>query len=91
MSADSKTPSDGLPQIATVLQDPAASFWLKAAIRSALSRDPVDAANDAELLSRLLSCRCDEVLANSLSGAVRSGCEATANADLHDSKDPGSA
>ena len=37
-----------------VLRDPAASVWLKDVLRSALARDPVDAANDAEVLARLL-------------------------------------
>ena len=36
-------------EIEQVLGDPAASFWLKDALRSALDRDPVDAANDAEV------------------------------------------
>lgn len=53
---------DGLSDIPAVLEDPAASFWLKAAIRSALARDPVDAANDAEVLYRLLARRCNEIL-----------------------------
>jgi len=39
MSDDAK---DG--DLATILTDPAASFWLKAALRPALSRDPVDTA-----------------------------------------------
>lgn len=33
-----------LPGIDEVLADPAASYWLKTALRSALCRDPVDAA-----------------------------------------------
>lgn len=45
-----------------ILRDPAASFWLKDVLRSALSRDPVDAANDAELLARLLEERCRSIL-----------------------------
>ena len=45
-----------------VLADPAASFWLKDALRSALDRDPVDAANDAEVLAQLLEQRCQEIL-----------------------------
>jgi hypothetical protein len=49
-------------EIEQVLADPAASFWLKEALRSALSRDPVDAANDAEVLAQLLDRRCQEVL-----------------------------
>jgi hypothetical protein len=51
------------PGIAEVLADPAASFWLKAALRSALCRDPVDAAHDSEILAQLLGQRCDAILA----------------------------
>lgn len=51
-----------LPTIEEVLRDPAASFWLKNALRSALARDPVDAANDAEILARLLDRRCRSIL-----------------------------
>ncbi len=40
-----------------VLKDPAASYWLKAALRGAIERDPVDAANDAEFLAQLLRVR----------------------------------
>ena len=43
-----------MPTIQEVLADPAASFWLKNALRSALIRDPVDAARDAEVLFALL-------------------------------------
>ena len=35
----------------------------KDALRGALVRDPVDAANDAQLLARLLDARCAGVLA----------------------------
>lgn len=51
-----------LPTIEEVLRDPSASFWLKAALRSALARDPVDAANDAEVLVRLLDRRYRSLL-----------------------------
>ncbi len=51
-----------LPSIDEVLGDPAASYWLKTVLRSALCRDPVDAANDAEMLARLLEDRCDKIL-----------------------------
>jgi hypothetical protein len=54
--------SDELPGIDQVLVDPAASDWLKAALRSSLSRDPVDAANDADALARLLDRRCRDIL-----------------------------
>jgi hypothetical protein len=45
-----------------VLRDPAASLWLKDTLGSALTRDPVDAANDAELLAHLLEERCRLIL-----------------------------
>ena len=54
--------ANDLPGIDEVLADPAASFWLKTALRSALSRDPVDAANDSEIMARLLDRRCREIL-----------------------------
>ena len=54
-----------LPEIEEVFADPAASFWLKAALRSALSRDPVDAAHDSEVLALLLERRCREILSDS--------------------------
>ncbi len=50
------------PSIVFILRDPAVSDWLKSALISALSRDPVDAANDAEVLARLLDRRCIESL-----------------------------
>ncbi len=49
-------------ELEQVLADPAASFWLKEALRSALDRDPVDEANDAEVLAQLLDRRCQEIL-----------------------------
>jgi hypothetical protein len=54
--------SGELPEITAVLGDPAASSWLKTCLCSALSRDPVDAANDAEVLAQLLELRCRDVL-----------------------------
>jgi hypothetical protein len=54
-----------LPGIDEVLADAAASYWLKTALRSALCRDPVDAANDSEILARLLQRRCDRILSES--------------------------
>ena len=50
------------PAIMRVLNDPCASFWLKSALRSALTRDPVDAANDAEALFQLVDDWCREIL-----------------------------
>ena len=59
------TRNDNLPTIEEVLRDPAASFWLKGALRSALVRDPVDAANDAEVLAELLDRRCRSIFSPS--------------------------
>jgi hypothetical protein len=44
------------------LADAAASLWLKAALRDALRRDPVDALNDALLLAALLDSHLREVM-----------------------------
>jgi hypothetical protein len=41
-------------RIAWILAHPGVSEWLKDALRNALDRDPVDVANDLELLSQLL-------------------------------------
>ena len=40
-----------------VLNDPTISHWLKSSLSSALNRDPLDAANDAEMLLLILSQR----------------------------------
>ncbi len=44
-----------------VTEDPAASGWLKNALLEAINRDPVDAAGDAEVLSRILKLRAAAV------------------------------
>jgi hypothetical protein len=51
-----------LPSIEEVLSDFSASFWLKNALRAALTRDPVDAAHDSEVLAWLLEQRCRSIL-----------------------------
>jgi hypothetical protein len=57
--------ADDVPRIDEVLADPAASSWLRTALRSALCRDPVDAAHDSKILARLLEKRCDQILSGS--------------------------
>ena len=52
----------GDEDVAPILADPAASNWIKVALVSALDRDPVDAANDAEVLARVLASRCQRIL-----------------------------
>lgn len=59
-----REPED-LPSIEQILADPAASDWLKAALYTALSRDPVDAANDAEVLAKVLDHWCRQMLEHS--------------------------
>jgi hypothetical protein len=54
--------SDSRTLIDDVLSSPSSSFWLTTSLRTALSRDPVDAARDAELLAQLLSARVQAVL-----------------------------
>jgi hypothetical protein len=54
--------TDEVPSIAELLVDPTASAWLKLALRSALCRDPVDAAQDSQVLARVLARRCDDIL-----------------------------
>lgn len=45
------------PSPEQILNDPACSFWLKEALEKSLSRDPVDALNDAETLVAVLQGR----------------------------------
>ena len=47
--------------ITEILADDSASFWLKSGLEWALKRDPVDAANDADLLAKVLADRADEI------------------------------
>lgn len=49
-------------EIRQVLNDPCASYWLKHSLRTGLSRDPLDAAHDAEVLAKLLGQQADETL-----------------------------
>jgi len=49
-------------EIKDLIGSPDASFWLKQALQSALSRDYIDAANDADLLRDLLDRRASEKL-----------------------------
>ena len=51
-----------LPSAEDVKNDPATSRWLSAGLATALSRDPVDAVNDAELLHKLLQARLDNLV-----------------------------
>lgn len=48
--------------IESIIRDPSTSFWMRNALDSALDRDPVDAANDAEVLAQVLKDECDRKL-----------------------------
>ena len=56
-----KDPNAWFQRALKVAQDQAASDWLKNALVAAINRDPVDAANDAEVLSRILQLRAAAV------------------------------
>lgn len=51
-----------LPTVGELLESPSVSNWLKDSLRSLVARDPVDAANDAELLSAVMVARCKVIL-----------------------------
>ena len=57
-------------EIGQMLADPGLSDWFKQALSSSLERDPVDAANDAELLSAVLDRRSRAIAADALTSLV---------------------
>lgn len=66
---NAKMDMDRIPTPEDIYSDPAASAWLKSALRTAIGRDPVDAANDAEVLAAVLSRQADVAAAFSLKAA----------------------
>jgi hypothetical protein len=57
-------------EIRQLLADPGLSDWFKQALSSSLERDPVDAANDADLLSIVLDRRSRAIAADVLTSLV---------------------
>lgn len=57
-------------RIAWVLDNPAMSSWLKAALRGALEQNPIVVSNDVEVLSNLLRARADAWLQDHLGAIV---------------------
>lgn len=57
-------------RIAWVLNNPAMSSWLKAALRGALEQNPIVVSNDVEVLSNLLRARADAWLQDQLEAVV---------------------
>ena len=53
-------------EIRQLLGDPCLSDWFKCALLSALDRDPVDAANEADLLCGALDRRAQALVAEAL-------------------------
>lgn len=62
-----------LPSVDDVLANPGVSDWAKRTLRAALQRDPVDAANEAELVRRLLARHLDETLRAAQSATTNQG------------------
>ena len=60
MNPPAELPDEAL-EAQVVLADPSTSFWLKSAIEAALTRDPVDALNDALVLAAVLDGRLRDV------------------------------
>lgn len=54
--------SDAQRRVAAMQTDPSISFWLKRAMKELLDRDPIDAANDAALLSEICNDHLREIL-----------------------------
>lgn len=48
-------------EVQEVLADPSTSHWLRDSLTSAMPRDPVDALNDVEYLSDVLTRRCNAI------------------------------
>lgn len=61
------TPPD-LQEITALLDDPSSSYWLRSALKSALLRDPLDAAHDAGVLARVLRMRFDTLASPAAQG-----------------------
>jgi len=57
-------PSD--EEIRQILNGPGVSKWMRLALSTALTRDPVDAANDAALLAMVLDKRAAEIAAQAM-------------------------
>ncbi len=51
-----------------VMTDPSVRTWVKGAVKDLEARDPIDAADDADLLAKLMALRSTEVLNRSRNG-----------------------
>ena len=48
-------------EAALIMQDPATSFWLRGALRALLTRDPIDALSDAQVLAEIMRKYVNEI------------------------------
>ncbi len=84
-----KDPNVWFQNARRVTDDPAASDWLKNALLEAINRDPVDAAGDAEVLSRILKLRAAAVQKESeLSGTTGKSPKTTTSARIESERPP---
>ncbi len=70
VNAGAPPPADP-PSIESMLADAAASIWFKTSLQDALKRDPIDAANDADVLARLLHRRAEQELGRVIRNSSR--------------------
>ena len=52
-----------------VMSDPSVRTWVKCALKDLEARDPIDAADDADLVAKLMALRSTEALNRSRNGA----------------------
>lgn len=69
-------------EIRRLQADPGLSDWFKQALSSSLERDPVDAANDAELLSAVLDRRSRTIAADALTSMAINGAGSRVAPDI---------
>jgi hypothetical protein len=77
-----KDPNVWFQSALKVTEDPAASDWLKNALLEAINRDPVDSAQDAEVLYRIINLRAAAVQKAGLSGARGKAPKTTTSARI---------
>lgn len=51
-----------------LMNDPSVRTWVKSAVKDLEARDPIDAADDADLLAKLMALRSTEALNRSRNG-----------------------
>ncbi|MGO9037084.1 MAG: hypothetical protein ACLQKH_03785 [Steroidobacteraceae bacterium] len=84
-----KDPNVWFQNARRLTEDPAASDWLKNALLEAINRDPVDAAGDAEVLSRILKLRAAAVQKEpELSGTTGKSPKTTTSARIESERPP---